>query len=199
MVQRRLTRYFFLLALLVPAAQAFSQTLEVIYRNPEMSLANYDTIFLDDLNIASAKMVPPAWVEGADRNPTRWEIKPEGVKAMQKAFRAAADEHIAGNGGYKIVSAPEAKALEVTVYIISLTPYALPEDEVVTKGTGELTMQVTLRDSITNKLVAILEGPQQVGEAYHERTDLTALDDLKSLFDDWGKRLRGAMDESHKQ
>ncbi len=199
MAQRRFTLCFFLLVLLLPGSYAYSQSLEVIYRSPELSLANYDRILLDDLNIASAKMVPPAWVEGEARNPRRWEIKPEGVQAMQKAFRDVADEYITGNGGYKIVSAPEAKALEVTVYIVSLTPYALPEDEVVTKGTGELTMQVTLRDSLTNKLVVILEGPQQVGEAYHERTDISALKDLKSLFVDWAKRLRTAMDDAHKQ
>ena len=199
MAQLRFTRFFLVFVILFSASQAFSQQLDAIYVNPDMSLANYDRILLSDLNIASAKVVPPAWVEGKDRNPRRWAIKEQGIQAMQKAFREAVTEHLTANNGYEVVTTPADKTLEATVIIISLTPYALAEDNVVTKGTGELTMQVSLRDALTNKLLAIYEGPQQVGEAYQERTDLSALNDLKSLFDDWGKRIREAMDQAHQK
>ena len=85
----------------------------------------------------------------------------------------------------------------LAIAIVSLTPYALPDEKVVTKGSGELTMQVELRDALSRELLAIYEGDQPVGEEYQENTALSAEHNVKALFATWGKKVRDALDEDH--
>ncbi|WP_439136487.1 DUF3313 family protein, partial [Pseudomaricurvus sp.] len=148
---------------------------------------------------ASAKVIPPVWVEGEDRSPKKWMLQEDSVKAMQEAFRQVITAQVSENGGYTIVDEVEPGTLEITVIVISLTPYAQRNEKVITKGSGELTMQFSLRDARSGKLIAIFEGQEQVGQEYQERSDFSAMKDLNKLFDSWGKRIRRAMDKSHEK
>jgi len=70
---------------------------------------------------------------------------------------------------------------------------------VITKGSGEIRIQVTLRNAMTGVLLAIYEGDQQVGDQYQENTDLASRKDAQALFVVWGQKIRKALDDAHEK
>lgn len=178
---------------LVAPVWADVSKLDTYYQKPGLNLADYDTILLDPLSVSNAKVVPPPWAE--DDSPRAWGLNADDIQHLKAAYRSQMKEQLQTDGGYALVAEPTEGALEVSVAIISLTPYAKRDEKVVTKGTGELTVQVQLRDAMSRKLLAVYEGEQQVGEQYQENTRLSAENNLKQVFAQWGEKLRLEMDK----
>ena len=86
--------------------------------------------------------------------------------------------------------------LVLDVEIITLMPYARKGEKVQVRGFGELRAQATLRDGATGELIGIFEGTQNVGSEYQQNSRLNAENDLRTLFDVWGSRMRRVMDNS---
>jgi hypothetical protein len=189
-----------LLALCMPAsAQRTMGQLTTYYEQAGLNLSSYDKVLLDPLLVSYAKVVPPPWVEGKDRLPHNWAIDPTDIATMKNAYRDAMVAQLQSNDGYTIVDEPAEGALELTIAIISFTPYAKMDEQVITKGTGELTMQLQLRDAMTRKLLAVYEGQQSVGEEYQEHTRLTVEHNVQQLFSQWGMKVRLALDANHRK
>ena len=194
---------FFMLALATGAglAQAddlykISKVLTQVYEKDGFDIGRYDQVMIDTLGVADARMIPPPWVEGNDRNPKKWQLNSKDIQWLKDNYRAAMKEQIETIGGYAVVSEPSPEALILDVKIVSLTPYAQRSEDVITRGTGEMTVQAELRDSMTGELLAIYEGDQDVGSEYQQNARINKEHDANRLFAAWGEKVRLMMDES---
>ncbi|MBT8442059.1 MAG: DUF3313 domain-containing protein [Gammaproteobacteria bacterium] len=173
----------------------FAAPLKVEYeRPPGVDFSLYDKLIVNDLDVDETKIVPPPWTEGET---FKWKISERNVGALQSEFHESMEDQISGDDGYPIVTEHEEGSLELTVRIVSFMPYAQRKDKVITKGSGEMHISAELRDGQNGQLLAIYEGPQEVGSDYNENTDFTRAKNLKKLFDSWGRRVRLALDEDH--
>ena len=188
---------FLAACVLAVTVRAESGELKTYYERPGLNLSAYDKILVDPLALSNAKVVPPPWVEGKDRQPHKWALNQDDINYTKQAYRAAMQQQLETEGGYAIVAEPGEGVLEIAIAIVSLTPYAQVGEKVITRGSGELTMQVELRDALTRELLAIYEGDQEVGQEYQENTRLSAEHNLQQLFAEWGRKVRDAMDEDH--
>ena len=137
------------------------------------------------------------FIEGEDRNPRKWALSADDIAFAKQAYRSAMKQQLEADGAYPIVEQPAAGVLELSIAIINLTPYAQRDEKVQTRGSGELRMQVELRDAMSRELLAIYEGEQAVGREYQENTPLSAENDMKQLFAEWGAKVRRALDRDH--
>ena len=151
-----------------------AQNLTEVYVNSDADLSDFSKVILRDLDIQGAQIIPPVWIQGEDRNPHKWKLSKKNVRLMQEAFQTAIKEELGGSGGYPVVTDESDGVLEIKVGLISLTPYAQRGEKVITKGSGEIRIQVTLRNVMSGVLLAIYEGNQQVGDQYQENTDLSS-------------------------
>ena len=73
-----------------------------------------------------------------------------------------------------------------------------PQEEVylILSGTGEMTIQAELRDSMSGELLAIYGGDQDVGSEYQQNVRINKEHNAKTLFAAWGEKVRLMMDES---
>jgi len=173
----------------------FAAPLTVEYeRPPGVDYSQYDKLMINDLDVSDTKIVPPPW---ASDKPFKWNVSDRNVAALQKEFLVSMADQVSGNNGYEIVAEPEDGTIEMTLTIVSFMPYAERKEKVVTKGSGEMRISVEIRDALSGQLLAIYEGPQEVGQAYNENTDFSRQQNLKKLFDSWGRRLRMKLDEDH--
>ena len=173
-----------------------SKALIQVYEKPGLDIGRYNAVMIDSLGVADARVIPPPWVEAKDRNPKKWQLNSKDIQWLKDNYRAAMKEQIEAVGGYAVVSEPRPEALIVDVKIVSLTPYAQRDEDVITKGTGELTIQAELRDSMTRELLAIYEGDQDVGSEYQQNVRMNKEHDANRLFAAWGEKVRLMMDES---
>ncbi len=173
-----------------------SKALIQVYEKPGLDIGRYNAVMIDTLGVADARVIPPPWVEGKDRNPKKWQLNSKDIQWLKDNYRAAMKEQIEAVGGYAVVSEPRPEALIVDVKIVSLTPYAQRDEDVITRGTGELTIQAELRDSMTRELLAIYEGDQDVGSEYQQNARINKEHNVNALFAAWGEKVRRMMDES---
>jgi hypothetical protein len=178
-------------------ASVNAQNLSEVYVSAEADLSDFSKVILRDLVIQGAQIIPPVWVEGEDRDPHKWIMSKKNVGLLKEGFQAAIKEKLEENGGYPVVTDESDGVLEITVELISLIPYVQRWEKVITRGTGEIRIQVTLRNAMTGALLAIYEGNQKVGDQYQENTDLASLKDAQDLFVVWGQKIRKALDDAH--
>jgi|GEM_PF-1014564 len=169
----------------------YVKPLRVEYQRPGIDYTQYRALLINDLDVSNTKILPPPWK--ADK-PFKWKVPEKSLAALQSAFRESMRDQISVNDGYPIVTEPGPGVMEVTVRIVSFMPYAGRKEKVTTRGSGEMVIHVELRDAQNEELLGIYEGPQEVGQSYQPNSDLSRQENLKTLFDSWGLRLRQALD-----
>lgn len=137
------------------SANVSAKKLTEVYVNAETDLSDFSKVILRDLVTQGAQIIPPVWVQGDERDPHKWTLSKKNVRLLQEGFQAAIKEELEGNDGYPVVTEESEGVLEIRVGLISLTPYARRGEKVITKGTGEIRIQVTLRNAMTGVLLAI--------------------------------------------
>lgn len=173
----------------------FSAPLNVEYQHPDIDLSQFDKLLIKDLDLSETLIVPPPWLA---EKAFDWEVSEENAAHLNAEFLASMTDQIHGNEGYELVSEPGPGVLLLSVKVVSFMPYAERKDKkAVTKGSGEMNIHAETRDSQTGELLGIYEGPQEVGKDYQKNTDFTKQQNVKMLFDSWGRRVRLALDKDH--
>jgi len=173
----------------------FSAPLNVEYQRPNSDFSQFDRLLIDDLDLSDTLIVPPPWLA---EKAFKWKTSEKNAAHLNEEFLASMKDQISGDNGYEIVAEPGPGVLLLSVNIVSFMPYAEQKDKkAVTKGSGEMTIHVETRDSQTGELLGIYEGPQEVGKDYQKNTDFTKQQNVKMLFDSWGRRVRLALDRDH--
>jgi hypothetical protein len=192
------TLFLTMLGILI-SSNVCAEKLTEVYVNSDTSLADFSNVILRDLDVRGAQIIPPVWVQGEERNPRRWKLNNKNVRLMQEGFQAAIKEAVEKDNGYPIVTDEADGVLEIKISIISLTPYAQRGEKVITRGSGEIKIQLTLRDAMSGELLAIYEGDQQVGDEYQENTSRASRENAQALFVIWGQKIRRALDNAHRK
>jgi hypothetical protein len=175
-------------------AKSSVRDLSAYYEKPGVDLSQYTAILLDNLSVDDARVLPPPWYQGADSGLKKWQLTDADLQWLRKSYREAMQAEITGKGGYPIVAEPGKGALILDVAIIYLMPYARKGEEVETRGFGEMLVQAQLRDGMTQELLAVYEGKQEIGSGYQQNTRLNNENSLRELFQVWGTRMRGILD-----
>jgi hypothetical protein len=169
---------------------------EVSTVRPGMDYRKYDKFLIRPLEVSDTRIIPPPWAEGAAARPRAWDISDKNEAFLQEQYHSAMKKQLEEIGGYTLVSEPEEGTLAVEVEIISLTPWASRDEQVITKGSGEMTFRAEVRDAMTREILVIYEGDTPVGEDYQEHTEFTVKQNADALFETWGEFLRLALDQA---
>ena len=169
--------------------------LDVYFIQEGLDLSVYDSVLLDSLGIMDARVIPPPWADEA--NPKPWKLTDSDANWLRKSYRNSMTEAISGDDGFPVVDEPGEGVLIVDIEIVTLMPYARRDESVTTRGFGEIRVQAALRDGQTSQLLAIFEGPQDVGSEYQQNTRMNNEQSLQELFAYWGGRVRGVLDNAH--
>lgn len=163
------------------------------YEKEGVDLSQYTAIMIDRLGLDDARVMPPPWYEGEDSSPQKWQLTDSDIKWLRKSYRETLTAEIE-KGGYPVVDQPGDGVLILDIEIIYLMPYARRGENVTTRGFGEMLVQAQFRDGMSQELLAVYEGKQNVGSEYQQNTRLNNESSLRELFQYWGSRVRGIMD-----
>jgi hypothetical protein len=167
------------------------------YEKEGVNLADYHSILIDTLGLDDARIVQPPWYDGDEKNPKKWTLSNADIKWLRQSYRETMTAEIAGNGGFPVVDEPGEGVLILGIEVVYLMPYAERGEKVTTRGFGEMLVQAQFRNGMTGELLAIFEGKQNVGSEYQQNTRLNNENRLQDLFQYWGQRVRGLMDQAH--
>ena len=192
-------RLLLIAATALPFQFAMAKTeVEVSTVRPGMDYGKYNKFLIRPLQISDTRIIPPPWAEGAAAKPRAWDISDKNEAFLMEQYHSAMKKQLEQIGGYALVTEPEDGTLAVEVEIISLTPWANRDEQVITKGSGEMTFRAEIRDAMTREILVIYEGDTPVGEDYQENTEFTVKQNVDELFETWGEFLRLALEKAKK-
>ncbi len=194
---KNVLRLLLMTVTVLPLQSAVAGTeVEVSTVRPGMDYRKYDKFLIQPLEVSDTRIIPPPWAEGAAAKPRAWDISDKNEAFLLEQYRGAMKKQLEEIGGYTLVTEPEEGTLAVEIEIISLTPWASRDEEVITKGSGEMTFRAEIRDAMTREILVIYEGDTPVGEDYQENTEFTVKQNVDQLFETWGEFLRLALDQA---
>jgi|GEM_PF-2538054 len=134
-------------------------------------------------------------------NPNIKEVSREDLLEMQTYLEQVMSESLAG-GGYKIVTEPSEGTLIIsfTITDMKLPTAATNVSMLVVPGlstsVGEVTVEATFTDSITEQLNAVVLESSR-GSYMFNGNPLSTTSDVREAFDNWANGFRRALDEAH--
>ena len=198
-MHKTLFRLLLIAVAALPFHFAMAETaVEVSIVLPGIDYGKYDKFLIRPLEVSDTRIIPPPWAEGAEARPRAWDISDKNEAFLMEQYHSAMKKQLEEIGGYVLVTEPEEGTLAVEVEIISLTPWASRDEQVITKGSGEITFHAEVRDAMTRQILVIYEGDTPVGEDYQENTEFTVKQNVDALFETWGEFLRLALAKAKK-
>lgn len=190
-----------LLLLLVSGSLLAQAAGPASYVKPGIDLSVYKRVLVKPLNIDNIEVLKPSWEQDNDEV---WSFEPEDGQAIQEWFLDAMQNELETEGGYALVSEPDADVMRIEVELLSITPYLKPgtqgsdgEFEISTLGSGDVVVSAEFRDSTTRELLILIEGERTIGDKYREVSRENHTKNVKGLFAKWGKVIREALDKAH--
>jgi len=190
-----------LLLVIVSSSLMAKDSTPASYVKPGIDLSSYTKVMVKPLNMDNIEVLKPAWEQDDSED---WVLDIDNHKVIQELFMDAMQKELETKGGYALVSDPAADVLRIEVEVLSITPYVKPgtpgndgEFKIETLGSGDLVFSAEFRDSITRELLVLAEGERPIGEKYRKLSPENHLKNISSLFEKWGGKIRGAMDEGH--
>ena len=190
-----------LLLLLVSGSLLAQAAGPAFYVKPGIDLSVYKRVLVKPLNIDNIEVLKPSWEQDNDEV---WSFEPEDGQAIQEWFLDAMQNELETEGGYALVSEPDADVMRIEVELLSITPYLKPgtqgsdgEFEISTLGSGDVVVSAEFRDSQTRELLILIEGERTIGTEYKKLSPENHTANIKGLFARWGKVIREGLDKAH--
>jgi hypothetical protein len=174
--------------------QVKSKKLDLLYVQPGATLASYNKIWIDPVQVAFSKSWKPDRfkVDSQDRERIRSDLAAE----FQRVFQQELQE----KGGYEIVSAAGTDVLRVTAAIIDLY-IAAPDTaeagrtKVYSVSPGEMTLVAELRDTETGAILArVADHKGRSFGAMQWTTRATNVAEARRILRAWATTLREGLD-----
>ncbi|AFU98563.1 hypothetical protein M5M_06840 [Simiduia agarivorans SA1 = DSM 21679] len=175
-----------LLLVTAPWAAALEQ-LEVEYVRPGVDFSQYTQVMIHPLNLERTKVIPPAWA--SDQSRKHWDLSADDRAFTQQLFLSTLTAEVEKDSRFHVVPFTGPGIMELEVKITSVTPFANRDEQVVTKGSGEISVRAEFIDGASGDLIAVLSGDQSVGDSYQLNSIDTNRANVERLVTAWGKRL----------
>lgn len=171
------------------------------YVKPDVDFSVYKRVMVRPLNMDSMEVLKPAWEQDSDEE---WTANPENRPLVQELFIEAMKEELENKGGYPLVNEAAEDVMRIEAEILSVTPYVKPgtpfsdgKFEVYTLGSGDVAFSAEFRDSTTREMLILVEGERAIGDEYRELSRDNHIANIKSLFAQWGAKVRESLDKAH--
>lgn len=173
---------------------------DAVYRRPEANLTPYNKLLVRPVYVAFSKNWKPEQNSELYRmnEPDREKIRQE----LAQLFAEVMVKELETEGGYQLVTEAAADVLEVRPAIVNLYITA-PDVSMQTAGrvrtytadSGEMTLIVELRDSVTGTLLArAFDRREGDNMMWQWTTSVTNSADARRIITSWADTLRNALD-----
>lgn len=180
-----------------------TREVDALYRRPGATLAGYQRILLEPIEVAFSKNWKPEQDTALYRMnpPDREKMKREIAELFQETFRQVLTE----KGGYSIATEPAEDVVQLRAAIVNIYVNA-PDVSMQTPGrtrtftasAGEMTLIAELHDSVTGELIsrAYDRREDQGTGTWTWTTSVTNTAEAKQEIRRWAELLKKALDTS---
>jgi hypothetical protein len=172
---------------------------------PDANFASYDKVLLDPISVSYKRKPKSTRYRGTGSNFALTERQMEDFK---RYFREAFENELSDNEYYELVKTPGPQALRVAAAIIDLvvkvpTQSGAGREHIYTSSTGEMTLLMELRDSLSGEILARVADRREARRAGYGSSDLSYSSapantgTVKRVFRRWAEILQARLDQIH--
>lgn len=166
---------------------------------PGSNFSQYKKLLVERLDLEKVEIIQPPKT-GMSSAP--WALTEEDKRFYQERYTEALINNLIADGAYATAVDPAADVLTIKARVVQIAPAAVKDDinsrqgimKVYTEGSGSVTLEVALHDSITGKLLGIITDKRDLGRIWEENNRVTNNQQVRLAFNSWLRKLRSELE-----
>lgn len=171
---------------------------------PSAQFAQYKKLFVEQLDLTDVKIRKqsnPSLIHD-----TPWELNDNDRRYYQERYTEALMNNLIVDGRYSTAMQAGADVMTVRAKVLEIAPLGSKDDmkgrptnvKVYSEGMGTMTLEISLYDSTSGKVLAIITDQRDLGKIWEENNRVTNNVQVRLAFDAWLKKLRTELDRLSK-
>lgn len=166
---------------------------------PNAQFAHYKALLVEQLDLSEVKIrkQTPEKI-----NDTPWELNDADRRYYQERYSEALMNNLIADGRFTTSLQAGAEVLQIKAKVLEIAPLASKDDskgrptmmKVYSEGMGTMTLELTLIDSTTGNLLAIITDRRDLGRIWEENNRVTNNIQIRLAFNQWLRNLRTELD-----
>lgn len=166
---------------------------------PNAQFSQYKKLLVEQLDLSEVKIRQQT---GDKFNDTPWELNDRDRRYYQERYSEALMTNLIADGRFATSLQAGAEVLTVKAKVLEIAPLASKDDlqgrpnmmKVYSEGMGEMTLEISLFDSSSGKLLAIITDQRDLGHIWEENNRVTNNIQIRLAFNQWLRKLRTELD-----
>jgi hypothetical protein len=166
---------------------------------PNAQFAQYRKLLVEQLDLSEVKIRK----QSTDKiNDTPWELSDADRRYYQERYTEALMTNLIVDGRFATSLQTGADVLQVKAKVLEIAPLASKDDskgrptmmKVYSEGMGTMTLELTLVDSVSGDVLAIITDRRDLGRIWEENNRVTNNVQIRLAFNQWLRNLRTELD-----
>lgn len=167
---------------------------------PNAQFAQYKKLFVEQLDMADVKIRKQSGNNFV--NDTPWELNDRDRRYYQERYTEALMNNLIVDGRYSTAMQAATDVMTVRARVLEIAPLGSKDDskgrptnmKVYSEGMGTMTLEISLYDSVSGKVLGIITDQRDLGKMWEENNRVTNNVQVRLAFDAWLKKLRSELD-----
>lgn len=165
---------------------------------PGTPFAHYKRLLVERLNLESVDVIQPT-SRGTGKS---WAFSEDDKRFYQERYTEALINNLIADGAYETAFDPAVDVLTVKARVVQIAPLAPKDDinsrqgimKVYTEGSGSMTLEIALHDSVSGKLLGIITDKRDLGNMWGENNRVTNNQQVRLAFNAWLRKFRSELE-----
>lgn len=166
---------------------------------PNAQFTQYSKLLVEQLDLSEVKIRK----QSTDKiNDTPWELSDADRRYYQERYTEALMTNLIVDGRFATSLQAGADVLQVKAKVLEIAPLASKDDskgrptmmKVYSEGMGTMTLELTLVDSVSGDVLAIITDRRDLGRIWEENNRVTNNVQIRLAFNQWLRNLRTELD-----
>ncbi len=166
---------------------------------PNARFSHYKKLLVEQLDLSDVKIRK----QNMDKiNDTPWELNDADRRYYQERYNEALMANLIADGRFATSLQAGSDVLLVKAKVLEIAPLASKDDQqgrpvmmkVYSEGMGTMTLELTLIDSSSGELLAIITDQRDLGRLWEENNRVTNNIQVRLAFNQWLRMLRTELD-----
>lgn len=167
---------------------------------PNAQFAQYKKLFVEQLDMADVRIRKQSGNNFV--NDTPWELNDRDRRYYQERYTEALMNNLIVDGRYSTAMQAATDVMTVRARVLEIAPLGSKDDskgrptsmKVYSEGMGTMTLEISLYDSVSGKVLGIITDQRDLGKMWEENNRVTNNVQVRLAFDAWLKKLRSELD-----
>lgn len=161
--------------------------------------SHYKKLLVEQLDLSEVKIRQQT---GDKFNETPWELNDGDRRYYQERYSEALMSNLIADGRFATSLQAGSDVLTIKAKVLEIAPLASKDDlkgrpnlmKVYSEGMGQMTLELSLFDSSSGKLLAIITDQRDLGHIWEENNRVTNNIQVRLAFNQWLRNLRTELD-----